>query len=200
MTSTANDFLYKVKYLSFFVTRAFLLAILGLLVIIAILLAIYYGDMFINVKTGNYNSPIFNGYVIVSKSMMPTINVNDAIVVKREVNDGYQVGDIISFYSKEYDDSGIVVTHRVIDKQNIYPRLSNYVTKGDNNPVPDRWKIDTSRIYGKVYFIIPKLGYVQNFLSDPVHFILCIIIPSGIVIIYDLIRIKRAFKKEENFS
>ena len=60
VTSTANDFLYKIKYLSFFVTRAFLLAILGLLVIIAILLAIYYGDMFINVKTGNYNSPIFN--------------------------------------------------------------------------------------------------------------------------------------------
>ncbi len=200
MTSTANDFLYKVKYLSFFVTRAFLLAILGLLVIIAILLAIYYGDMFINVKTGNYNSPIFNGYVIVSKSMLPTINVNDAIVVKREVDDGYKVGDIISFYSREYDDSGIVVTHRVIDKQTHHRNSSSYVTKGDNNSAPDRWKVDTSRIYGKVYFIIPKLGYVQNFLSEPIHFILCIIIPSGLVILYDLIRIKKAFRKERNFS
>ena len=159
MTSTANDFLYKIKYLSFFVTRAFLLAILGLLVIIAILLAIYYGDMFINVKTGNYNSPIFNGYVIVSKSMMPTINVNDAIVVKREVNDGYQVGDIISFYSKEYDDSGIVVTHRVIDKQNIYPKVSNYVTKGDNNEVADTLMVKRSQVVGLVKYKIRYIGY-----------------------------------------
>ena len=103
MINNASSFLYKFQYLSYFVVRAFLLAVLGLLVLLAVILAIYYGDLFINVKTGNYKTPIFNGYVIVSKSMVPTININDAIVVKRESDDKYNIGDIISFYSNEYD-------------------------------------------------------------------------------------------------
>jgi len=200
MSDTMNSFLYKFQYLSYFVVRAFLLAIFGLLVIIAILLAIYFGDLFLNVKTGNYSSPIFNGYVIVSKSMVPTININDAILVKREANDQYDTGDIISFFSTEYDQEGIVVTHRVVKKDNVSSNYSNYTTKGDNNPSPDRKRVSTANIYGKVYFIIPKLGYIQSFLSQPVHFALCVLVPAGVVIVYDVFRILKAFKKSKGIS
>ena len=95
MTIASKQFLYKVQYLSYFVFRAFLIAIFCLLVLLGIFFAVYFGDLFLNVKTGNYSSPIFNGYVIVSQSMVPTININDAIVVKRETNDKYNIGDII---------------------------------------------------------------------------------------------------------
>ena len=200
MTLSENTFLYKVQYLSYFVMRAFLLAVFGLLALLAIFLVIYFGDLFINVKTGNYKSPIFNGYVIVSQSMVPTININDAIVIKRESNDKYNVGDIISFFSTEYDKEGIIVTHRIINKSNFSSNNSNYRTKGDNNPVPDKKNVNTNNIYGKVFLIIPKLGYIQSFLSQPLHFALCILIPAGIVIIYDIVRIGKAFKKgKENY-
>ncbi len=106
VTDTNNQFLYKIQYLSYFVARAFLLAIFGLLILLALFFTIYFADLFINVKSGNYKNPIFGGYVIVSPSMVPTININDAIVIKRSSNNQYNVGDIISFYSTEYDASG----------------------------------------------------------------------------------------------
>jgi signal peptidase len=189
----------KVRYLSYFVVRAFLLAILCLMGLFVIFLAIYFGDLFLNVKSGNYKSPLFNGYVIVSQSMVPTININDAIIVKRENDQAYHVGDIISFYSTEYDHNGMVVTHRIVDKNTVSVNESNYTTKGDNNPIPDRKGVKTENVYGKVLFILPRLGYVQSFLSNSSNFIICIMIPIVIVVLYDLFRILRAYQKSKNY-
>ena len=197
MTDSIHSFFYKIQYLSYFVARAFLIAIFSLLILLSVVLAIYFGDLFLNVKSGNYSSPLFNGYVIVSPSMVPTINVYDAIIIKRENDDHYGIGDIISFFSTEYDKEGIVVTHRIVNKSQGLGNNSNYTTKGDNNPIADRSGVDTSNIYGKVYLIIPKLGYIQSYLSQPVHFVLCILIPAGIVIIYDVFRIFRALKRSK---
>ena len=200
MLMTDNSFMDKVRYLSYFVARAFLIAVFCLMLLLFVFLSFYFGDLFLNVKSGNYNSPLFNGYVIVSKSMVPTIEINDAIIVKRENDNKYHVGDIISFYSTEYDYNGMVVTHRIVEKNNINHKQSNYKTKGDNNPIPDRREVTTSNVYGKVYFIIPKLGYIQTFLSNPVNFGICILIPAAIVIIYDVLRIFMAFHKSKSFS
>ena len=194
-----NSLSYKIKYFSYFVTRAFLISIICTLALIAIFVSIYFGDLFLNVKSGNYSSPLFNGYVIVSQSMVPTININDAIVVKRENNDHYKIGDIISFFSTEYDNAGIVVTHRIVGKTSLDVKQSYYTTKGDNNPVPDMKSVATKNVYGKVMFIIPKLGYIQNFLSQPAHFILCILIPAGFVILYDIFRIVQATMLKKDF-
>ena len=200
MTKSMDSFLYKFQYLSYFVARAFLIAIFALLVLLCLAFAIYFGDLFINVKSGNYNSPLFNGYVIVSQSMVPTININDAILIKRENDDQYAIGDIISFFSTEYDKDGIVVTHRIVQKSSRSNNTSTYITKGDNNPIADRRGVNTSNIYGKVFLVIPKLGYLQSFLSQPLHFALCILIPAGAVIIYDIYRIRKAFKLGKEIS
>lgn len=191
-----NSLSYKIKYLSFFVTRAFLLAVFSLMVIICVFAFVYYGDMYLNVKKGNYNSPLFGGYVIVSRSMTPTINVNDAIVIKRENNDKYKIGDIISFFSTEYDRDGMVVTHRVVDKKS-EGNFSEYITKGDNNPVADGNVVNTNNVYGKVMFIIPKLGYIQNFLSKPKNLAICLFIPVIMVIIFDILKIKSAILEKK---
>lgn len=184
-----------IQYLAFFITRAFLIAIFCLLFLVSIVLVVYFGDLFINVKSGNYKSPIFNGYVIVSPSMVPTININDAIVVKRESNDKYKIGDIISFFSTEHDANGNIITHRVVGKNHVTANYSNYVTKGDNNPIPDRLSVDTTNIYGKVIFIIPHLGNFQSFLSKPINFILLILFPALVIVAYDLGRIIGSFRK-----
>jgi len=190
----------KIQYLSYFVFRAFLIAVLCLMILLFIFLAVYFGDLFLNVKSGNYNSPLFNGYVIVSQSMVPTIEINDAIIVKRENDSQYHIGDIISFFSTEYDNNGMVVTHRIIDKSTVDINQSNYTTKGDNNPIPDRRGVSTSNVYGKVYFIIPKLGYIQSFLSKPFNFVICLLIPVLVVVLYDVIRIISAFQRSRSFS
>jgi len=197
MVVEENSLSYKIQYLTFFVTRAFLIAVFCLLFLLSILIVVYFCDLLLNVKSGNYKSPIFNGYVIVSQSMVPTININDAIVVKRQSDDKYNIGDIISFFSTEHDVNGNVITHRVVGKNHVSDYSSNYITKGDNNPVPDRLSVNTSNIYGKVVFIVPHLGNIQKFLTKPINFIIAILLPALIIIAFDLGRIFMSFKKSE---
>ena len=199
MTEVQNSFVYKIKYYSYFITRAFLLAIFGFLILIAILFVVYLGDLIINVKSGNYKAPLFGGYVIVSPSMVPTININDAIVIKRSADGQYAIGDIISFFSSDFGNEDKVITHRIVKKKETFSNQSTYITKGDNNSIPDRNGVSASDIYGKVFLIIPKLGYVQSFLSQPLHFALCVLIPAGIVFLYDIIRIRNAIQKSKSF-
>ena len=186
-----NNFFSKAKFISCFVFKAFLISILFCLLIVLFAATCYYVDLMINVKSGNYKSPLFNSYVIVSKSMMPTINVDDAIFVKREKNNNYKVGDIISFASSDKNYQGLTVTHRIIGKDE---SSYSYTTKGDNNLVQDDLSVSADDIYGKVMFVIPKLGSVQRFLRKPINFIVYILIPVFFVFIYDGIKIFRVLR------
>ena len=190
-----NVFLSNTGYLSGIVVKAFLIAILCVVGITGVLFTCYYVDLFVNVKNGKEVNPLFGAYVIVSPSMVPTIKVNDAIVVKRLDNDKYNVGDIITFNSSDYKYSGLTVTHRIVEKETYGSNNSIYTTKGDNNPVVDSASVQTNAIYGKVLFRIPKLGYFQSFLSKPSNFFICILIPTLIVLIFDGYRICLSFMK-----
>ena len=190
-----SGFLSNTGYLSGIVIKAFLIAILCVVGITGILFTCYNVDLLVNAKNGKDVSPLFGAYVIVSPSMVPTINVNDAIVVKRVDNDKYNVGDIITFSSSDYKYNGLTVTHRIVDKETIGSDSSIYTTKGDNNSVVDPASVHTDAIYGKVLFRIPKLGYFQSFLSKPSNFFICILIPALIVLVYDGFRICLSFVK-----
>ena len=185
----------KIKDIFSLIIKSFILSFVGFIVFIVVIMAIYYGDLYFNVKSGNYKSPLFNSYVIVSQSMVPTIKVNDAIIVKRDNYDRYIVGDIISFYSTEYDSNGMVVTHRIINKDKKNSTTSLYTTKGDNNSIADKNSVQTDNVYGKVLFVLPKIGFIKNFLSNPLNIILCILIPSTIIIVVDLGHISILFRK-----
>lgn len=185
----------KIKDIFNLLIKSFVLSFVCFIVFIVVVMAIYYGDLYFNVKSGNYKSPLFNSYVIVSPSMVPTIKVNDAIIVKRDNNDKYIVGDIISFYSTEYDSNGMVITHRIINKDKKNEKSSVYTTKGDNNTIADKNNVKTDNVYGKVLFILPKIGFIKNFLSKPLNIILCILVPSLFIIVIDLGHISILFRK-----
>lgn len=185
----------KFNYMSHFVLRAFLISLLCLLVGLGLLVFIYVGDMAIN-----GNSPLFSTYVIVTPSMVPTIKIDDAIVVKRVDNDNYKVGDIITFVSKDANYDGLAVTHRIVDKQTIDDKTSIYTTKGDNNKVIDPVSVKTDAIYGKVLFKIPKVGKIQEFFSHPANYLYCLLIPAIIFVLYDATRIFIVISKKKKFS
>ena len=185
----------KIKDIFSLIIKSFILSFVGFIVFIVVIMAIYYGDLYFNVKSGNYKSPLFNSYVIVSQSMVPTIKVNDAIIVKRDNYDRYIVGDIISFYSTEYDENGMVITHRIINKDKKDSTTSLYTTKGDNNSIADKNSVKTDNVYGKVLFVLTNIGFIKNFLSKPLNIILCILIPSTIIIVVDLGHISILFRK-----
>ena len=118
--------------------------------------------------------------------MFPTLKKGDMIITYNKINyQDLKVNDIISFYSFE-NGSNIIKTHRIT---NIY--LENnvrlYETKGDNNDVSDNVYITDVDIIGKMKYRIPFLGGIIDFLKNKWVFLFLILIPLGIIFIYQLI-------------
>lgn len=94
---------------------------------------------------------------VASKSMVPTLNVGDLIIVQgantEQINADPTMGDIIVFEKSNKD----LVVHRAIERINGTDGYS-FTTKGDNNPGPDSEKVNESRIVGKVVGRIPWIG------------------------------------------
>lgn len=156
-------------------------------VIIIIILAIFV-TLFtiITNKDGISNLKGYSPFSIQSNSMFPTLKKGDMIITYNKINyQDLKVNDIISFYSFE-NGSNIIKTHRIT---NIY--LENnvrlYETKGDNNDVSDNVYITDVDIIGKMKYRIPFLGGIIDFLKNKWVFLFLILIPLGIIFIYQLI-------------
>lgn len=185
---------YKVKFFSHFIAKSFLLAVFLFLSLILLFFAIYSIDLFYNLQQGNAKTPLFGFYVIVSPSMVPTINVNDAIVVHRQDASDIDVGDIITFSSTDPSYPGLTVTHRVVEKNSDDSDSYVFRTKGDNNSSEDPSLVKDENIYGKVIFKIPNVGYVRQFLSTGFGFMLLVVLPCVAIILSEIRRIIRLTK------
>lgn len=169
--------------------------ILAILIAIISLILISFVDNKINEVKGNNVPPLFGSYVIVSPSMVPTIKVQDAILVARVNPNQLKVGDIITFKSSDYRYSGYTVTHRIKEIYTNNEGKRTFITKGDNNSLNDSAPVLAENIYGKVVLKLPRLGFLQSFIFNNVGFILIIIIPLGCVIIYN---VRRYITKKHN--
>lgn len=138
--------------------------------------------------------PLVSLYVIVSPSMVPTINVND-MIVDFGVNKDEDVkeNDIVTFYSNVINTGGYTITHR-INSINVYDDEYRYITKGDNNSSVDVGFTTIDRIVGKVFLIVPKVGLVQSFLSSKWGWLLIVVIPSLGILIADIFKLIELFK------
>lgn len=100
--------------------------------------------------------------VVVSESMVPTLNVGDIIIVQGM--DGYEVNDIVVYRTYLYQKP---IVHRIIGTKD----NGNFITQGDHNTFPDpgtiapREGITMEDIQGKVVYVVPKLGYPKYLLS-----------------------------------
>jgi len=119
--------------------------------------------------------------VVVSRSMEPTIHVNDLIVIRGVKISDVKIGDIIVFKSPINPDMYIV--HRVVNIVNKNGQLL-LKTKGDNNPLPDPWLIGEENLIGEVVLIIPYIGVMARILIENPALKITLITMIIIVIIY----------------
>ena len=147
------------------------------------------------VATKNNTIASFFGYSITyvpTESMEPTIKTNSTIMFEKNTKyDDLKVGDIIVYHN---DETNMYIIHRIKEETN-----SGFIMQGDNNPIPDRKSVVTENVYGKVLFVIPKLGYIQTYLSSPIHVLICLLIPIVVIVLYDFIRIVLALQKSKSF-
>ena len=179
-----NDYTTKeaISYLSLFIGRAFLVALLFFVASFFFLAFVLVGDSVYNKQKGNHVVPLFGGYVIITESMVPTIKVNDAVIVKRSSAEELEIGDIITFKSADERFKDMTITHRIVGEQNISSGDLVYRTKGDNNRIEDAALVTQNSIYGRVILKLPKIGYVSRFLKTPFGFLLFVIFPLVLVV------------------
>ena len=179
----------KVLFLSHFITKVFLYVIIVLLLIIFLLIGIYFGNVLHNVNKNDNRPPLFDTYIIVSPSMVPNINVQDGIVIKREKISDIKTGDIITFITHDSRYDGLIITHRVVGIEKMENGSYYYRTKGDANNAVDPYLVKKDDIYGKVIFRVPKVGYIRKYVSNPTGWFIFIVLPAVLVVIYDICKL-----------
>lgn len=153
-------------------------------------LLLYVADIKIRAAKGDYTAPMFNAYVVLSGSMLPTIQVKDIVVTKKIPEEKLQIGDVITFISPDTRFGGISITHRIIDK--IYDEnmgVYTYKTQGDANNVADAVPVPNANILGKVILKIPKVGYIQDIISSKGGLIVFVLLPCLAILSYDIFKV-----------
>ncbi len=100
--------------------------------------------------------------VIYSGSMRPNIDIGDVVLVSEIEVEEIKVGDIIQFKT---EDITLPIIHRVYKIQDTDKGLI-FITKGDNNDIPDTNPIYPEEIMGKVVFNLPKVGWISIAIKD----------------------------------
>lgn len=202
---TATHFKVKVKKAKEspikFIISVLSYALFILLLLIGGVLLIYVLDIKVKEAKGIPYTPKYNAYVVLTGSMVPEILVNDVVVTKKKDVSELEREDIITFISSDSRFTGMIITHRI---KNIFvdPTTGAYSfeTKGDANPSPDFALTKGSNVLGEVILKIPKLGYIQQFLSSRGGWIIAILIPCLAVLSYDVLKLIKLLTKRKNAS
>lgn len=177
---------YKIYH---FIAKIFLYSILIILILVALMFILYFIDLQNNIKNGVTKQPLFGAYIIISPSMVPTIKVEDAVVIQRKEQNELKKGDIITFTSNDPRYSGLTITHRIVGVEKSKDNKVYYRTKGDNNNTEDSSLVPYDNINGKVILRIPKIGYIQYALTSSYGIVFLVVIPCLGIVIYDIIKL-----------
>ena len=184
------------KKILHYISTVIMYSLIFIMAIVFICFLVNFIDQNRNIKNGVTKPPIFSAYTIVSPSMVPAINVLDLVVTVR-VNDpeSLKIGDVITFTSTDYRYSGVTVTHRINKIEKTTDGKYLFTTKGDANNTTDASRIEFDDIYGKVILRIPKVGYLQYYLSSASGWIFIIVLPALAIISYDIVKLIKTLGK-----
>ena len=196
-----KEWLTTAKKVVHFIATVLMYSICLIMIIIFLVFVINFIDKQHNIKANNSKKDLFSAYTIVSPSMVPAINVLDVVVTMRvdDPND-LEKGDIITFNSTDYRYSGVLVTHRIVDIEETSSGEYLFTTKGDNNNTQDSSRISFDKIYGRVLFRIPKIGYIQYYLSSVLGWVAIIIVPAVMIIGYDIYKLIKTIRSSDKNS
>lgn len=142
--------------------------------------------------------PKIGGYcplIVQSGSMEPAIKTGDLIVCKQIDSEQVKKGDVIAFFDPDSNQNK-VLTHRVVEIVEEDGALF-FQTKGDANKTEDRSPVSADKLVGLYQFRIPVAGDVAMFMQTPVGLIICVVLPLGLLIGYDLLRRRRYEKQNQ---
>lgn len=172
-----------------------------LLVIVAVGMMVF---TIISVNTFDRNDRAVFGhkmYIVLSDSMSATdFSAGDLVVVKEVDPSDLQVGDIVAFMSQATDSYGQTMTHKIRSRTTTPNGEPGFITYGTTTGVDDEEIVTYPYVQGKYVFAIPKLGSFFTFMKTPVGYLVCILLPFLLLILYqgvNCVRIFRRYKREQ---
>lgn len=150
-------------------------------------------------------------FIVLTDSMSPSENNADMdvhfsagdLIIVQDVADKYALkeGDIVSFLSLDGGEThGKTITHMIKKVNNRGGRIT-YTTFGTNTGAIDQSELDPSYVLGKYVGQINGLGHFLEFMGTVPGYIVCILVPFLILIIYNgvnCIILFKKYKREQN--
>lgn len=150
-------------------------------------------------------------YIVQTDSMSKSENNKDMkvhfkagdIVLIKNVKDPttLEAGDIISFLSTNNGSYGETITHMIREaKRDENGKLIGYVTFGTNTGTNDEAIVTPEYVLGKYVGKLPGIGRFFAFVKTTPGYIICILVPFLLLILYNgvnVIRLFRKYKKEQ---
>jgi len=176
-------------------------ALVWLIVIVAVFMMIF---TIVSVNTFNRNDRSIFGhkaFIVLSDSMSATdFDAGDLILVKEVDPTTLQPGDIISYASQNEENYGQTVTHKIRRLTTNANGDPGFITYGTTTDTDDETVVTYPFILGKYSFSLPKVGTFFQFLRTTQGYIVCILVPFLLLILYqglNCVRIFRMYKAEQ---
>ena len=158
----------------------------------------------VSVNTFNRNDRNILGYkayIVLSDSMSASgIDAGDLILVKETDPRTLQPGDIIAYTSQNTESYGETITHMIRYKTTDANGEPGFVTYGTTTDTDDAQVVTYPFIQGKYEFRLPQVGTFFSFMRTTQGYIVCILIPFLLLILYqglNCIRNFRYYKEQE---
>lgn len=119
-------------------------------------------------------------YTVLTSSMNPEYPPGTLIVVRKGDASTLSIGDVVTYQIRSGEPE--VITHRIVgftfDQQG--NRL--LTTQGDAVGVPDSDPVRPAQVRGKLWYAIPYLGYLNNWISGSTRLIVVYTIAGALVL------------------
>lgn len=126
-------------------------------------------------------------------------NAGDIVVIRElseEEKRSLQSGQIIAFMSTNQDSYGETVTHMIREpKRNSEGKLLGYVTYGTNTGTNDEALVEPGYVLGTYSGKMPTVGRFFAFVKSTPGYIICILVPFLLLILYNGVNVIQLFRK-----
>ena len=132
-----------------------------------------------------------------NKDMDVHFNAGDIVIIKK-VKDAraLQEGEIIAFMSTNSESYGETVTHMIREiKKTDDGKVLGYVTYGTNTGTNDEALVEPEYVLGAYSGKLAALGKFFAFVKSTPGYIVCILVPFLLLILYNVVNVIRLFRK-----
>lgn len=143
----------------------------------------------------------YKAFIVLTDSMAKTdFAAGDLVLVKEVDPDTLKPGDIISYISRDPQNNGKTVTHKIRQRTTDAYGAPGFITYGTTTDINDDTVVTYPNVLGKYQGRIPKVGGFFQFLKTAPGYILCVFIPLFALIVFqgiNCVKLFRQYRREQ---